>query len=144
MQDWQNILDYGFYPLKLVFYQKEYYEVPFSDHIQNILVRDVRKKLPFNDEFIDFIYSLHLLEHLRKDEAEMVLIDCFRILKRGAFIRLVVLDLELMARNYIKEIGNIQNNKVYKKALMLCEEQKKEFMFDWREKTINMLEEVIR
>lgn len=91
---------------------KEYYEMPLEKHIQSIIVRDVRKKLPFDDESIDFIYSSHLIEHIRKDEAEKVLRDCFRVLKRGGLIRLVVPDLELMARNYIKEIENIRNKKV--------------------------------
>ena len=88
---------------------KKYYEVPWSDYIQNIMVRDVRKKLPFDDESIDFIYSSHLIEHLRKDEAEKVLKECFRVLKKGGLIRLVVPDLELMARNYLKEIKEIRN-----------------------------------
>jgi hypothetical protein len=52
---------------------KEYYELPWSEHIKSINVRDVRKKLPFDDESIDFVYSSHLIEHLRKDEAEKAL-----------------------------------------------------------------------
>lgn len=90
---------------------KKYYEIPWSEHIQKIMIRDVRKKLPFNDDSIDFIYSSHLIEHMRKDEAKEVLGECFRVLKRGGLIRLVTPDLELIARNYIKEIEDIQNNK---------------------------------
>lgn len=88
---------------------KKYYEMSWSKHIHKIMVRDVRKKLPFDDESIDFIYSSHLIEHLRKDEAEKVLRECFRVLKKGGLIRLVVPDLELMARNYLKEIEEIRN-----------------------------------
>ena len=88
---------------------KKYYEMSWSKHIHKIMVRDVRKKLPFDDKSIDFIYSSHLIEHLRKDEAEKVLRECFRVLQKGGLIRLVVPDLELMARNYLKEIEEIRN-----------------------------------
>ncbi|MCK4348852.1 MAG: methyltransferase domain-containing protein [Thermoplasmatales archaeon] len=96
---------------------KEYYEMPWSEHIHKVMVRDVRKKLPFDDESVDFIYSSHLIEHLRKDEAEKVLRECFRVLKRDGLIRLIIPDLELMARNYLKEIGEIRNNKGKKNYL---------------------------
>lgn len=120
LDDWINI-DSSFnarlakYPrlryllFKIGILPKKYYELPWSDHIQSTMVRDVRKKLPFDDEYIDFIYSSHHIEHLRKDEAEKVLKECFRVLKRGGLIRLVVPDLELMARNYLKEIEEILN-----------------------------------
>jgi len=106
-------LRYLFFKIGIL--SKKYYDVPWSKHIKNIMVRDVRKKLPFDDESINFIYSSHLIEHLRKDEAEKVLRECFRVLKRGGLIRLVVPDLELMARNYLKEIEGIKNNKGGKK-----------------------------
>ena len=118
LDDWVNI-DSSFnarlakYPrlrhllFKVGILPKEYYEVPWSEHIHKIMVRDVRKKLPFDDRSVDFIYSSHLIEHLRKDEAEKVLRECFRVLKKGGLIRLVVPDLELMARIYIKEIERI-------------------------------------
>lgn len=122
LDDWINI-DSSFnarlakYPrlryllFKIGILPKKYYELPWSKHIQSIMVRDARKKLPFNDGSIDFIYSSHLIEHLRKDEAESVLRECFRVLKRGGLIRLCVPDLQLMARNYLKEVEDIQNNR---------------------------------
>ena len=90
---------------------KKYYEMPWSKHIHKIMVRDVRKKLPFDDESIDVIYSSHLIEHLRKNEAENVLRECFRVLKKGGLFRLIVPDLELLARNYLKEIEKTQNSR---------------------------------
>ena len=120
MDDWINI-DSSFnarlakYPrlryllFKIGILPKEYYDMPWSEHIHKIMVRDVRKRHPFDDGSIDFIYSSHLIEHLRKDEAEKVLRECFCVLRRGGLIRLVVPDLELMARNYLKEIEETRN-----------------------------------
>ncbi len=128
LDDWINI-DSSFnarlakYPrlryllFKVGILPKRYYETPWSEHIHKIMVRDVCKKLPFEEESIDFIYSSHLIEHLRKDEAEKLLRECFRVLKRDGLIRLIIPDLEILARNYIKEIEGIQNNKVKKDYL---------------------------
>lgn len=122
LDDWINI-DSSFnarlakYPrlryllFKIGILPKKYYELPWSNHIQSIMVRNVRKKLPFDDESVDFVYSSHLIEHLRKEEGEKVLRECFRVLKRDGLIRLIIPDLELMARNYLKEIEDIWNNR---------------------------------
>lgn len=122
LDDWINI-DSSFnarlakYPrLRYLLYKvgillKVYYEVPWLEHIPNIMVRDLRKKLPFEDDSIDFIYSSHSIEHLKKDDAERLLRECFRVLKEGGLIRLIVPDLELAARNYIKKIEEIRNNR---------------------------------
>ncbi|MCG2737892.1 MAG: methyltransferase domain-containing protein [Candidatus Methanoperedenaceae archaeon] len=121
LEDWINIessfnAKLAKYPrlryllFKIGILPKKYYEIPWSEHIHKIMIHDVRKKLPFNDDSIDFIYSSHLIEHLRKDECEKMLGECFRILKKGGLIRLSTPDLELTARNYIKEIDDIQND----------------------------------
>lgn len=121
LEDWINIessfnAKLAKYPrlryllFKIGILPKKYYEIPWSEHIHKIMIHDVRKKLPFNDDSIDFIYSSHLIEHLRKDECEKMLGECFRILKKGGLIRLTTPDLELTARNYIKEIDDIQND----------------------------------
>ena len=67
----------------------------------DLVLHDIRKKLPFKDETVDYIYAAHVLEHLRKYEAIEVLKDCHRILKAKGIIRIVVPDLELFALKYV-------------------------------------------
>jgi len=122
LDDWVNI-DNSFnarlakYPrlrhwlFKIGILPKKYYEISWSKHIKSIVVHDVRKGLPFDNNSVDFVYSSHLIEHLRKDEAEKLLRDCLRILKSGGVIRLSVPDLESLARNYLKEIQDARNNR---------------------------------
>ncbi|OLE23358.1 MAG: hypothetical protein AUI36_33480 [Cyanobacteria bacterium 13_1_40CM_2_61_4] len=50
--------------------------------------------LPLADESVHYIYSSHLLEHLFRDEAQRLLGDCHRVLKRGGWLRVCVPDLE--------------------------------------------------
>lgn len=67
----------------------------------NILVHDVRKKLPFKDNYFSAIYASHLLEHLYFDEAERLLKECQRILSPGGVLRMVVPDLRAIILEYL-------------------------------------------
>ncbi|MFV9631580.1 MAG: class I SAM-dependent methyltransferase [Methanosarcinales archaeon] len=95
---------------KLNILSKKHYDVDWADHIHKIMIRDVSKKLPFDNESIDYIYSSHLIEHLNKEVGEKLLQECFRVLKKGGLFRLIIPDLELFANNYIKEITDTQSS----------------------------------
>jgi SAM-dependent methyltransferase len=70
---------------------------------KNLKLHNCRKKLPFKDESVDFIYTSHFLEHFKKFEAEKIVRDCFRVLKPGGTIRVTVPDLEILIRKYIEK-----------------------------------------
>ena len=67
-----------------------------------VLHVDINKGLPFPSDFATICYSSHLLEHLNKDEALYFLVECRRVLTSGGTIRLVVPDLERIAREYLR------------------------------------------
>jgi SAM-dependent methyltransferase len=64
--------------------------------------RDLNKGIPHPDESVDAIYSSHFLEHLWPEQAEFIVQECHRVLKPGGTLRLVVPDLELIARKYLE------------------------------------------
>lgn len=68
----------------------------------NLRFHDCRKRLPFNSDSVDYIYTSHFLEHLKKFEAERLLEECFRILKKNGVLRVVVPDLELILKRYLE------------------------------------------
>jgi predicted SAM-dependent methyltransferase len=51
---------------------------------------DVRNGLPFPASHADSIYSTHMFEHFYPDELQHLLEECFRVLRPGGGIRLVV------------------------------------------------------
>lgn len=59
------------------------------------------QRLPFNQGTAELVYSSHFLEHIPKLKVIFFLQECFRILKPGGKIRLVLPDLEEMANNYL-------------------------------------------
>jgi hypothetical protein len=54
---------------------------------------DVRCGLPFASGSVDSIYSTHMIEHLCPDELERLLLECARVLKAGAGMRIIVTSL---------------------------------------------------
>ena len=65
---------------------------------------DLRQLLPLADGVYESVYSSHTLEHLPRNEVLRVLSEFRRVLKPGGILRLVVPDLELMARTYLREL----------------------------------------
>ncbi len=92
---------------------------------------DVTLGLPFRDNSVGGVYSSHLLEHLSVQEVRRLLTECYRALKPGGALRLVVPSLEYAIQAYVQEnpallpdwpdryrsIGGRFNN------LMLCRNQ---------------------
>lgn len=69
-----------------------------------IQIHDIRKGLPFSNGHLDACYSSHVLEHLTQEQAKALLIECMRVLKSNGIVRLVVPDLEAIARNYLSAL----------------------------------------
>ena len=58
--------------------------------------------LDFAAESVDLIYASHVLEYFDRKEATKVLLEGFRVLKKGGILRLAVPDFEVMANLYCK------------------------------------------
>jgi SAM-dependent methyltransferase len=70
----------------------------------NIVVWDLRKGIPFPDGAFDVAYHSHLLEHIDREAAPAFLRECQRVLRPEGIIRVVVPDLELLARRYVEAL----------------------------------------
>jgi SAM-dependent methyltransferase len=69
----------------------------------DIVVHDLRKRLPFRDCSMDAVYASHVLEHLHYVDGRMLLADVFRVLRPEGVVRLVVPDLRAILREYMGE-----------------------------------------
>jgi SAM-dependent methyltransferase len=66
----------------------------------DILVIDLRKALPFPDNYIWAIYACHVLEHLYLTEAQKLLKEIHRVMEPNGIIRIVVPDLRAIVLEY--------------------------------------------
>lgn len=66
---------------------------------------DIRHGLPFMDRAFDAVYASHVLEHLSPRQAATFLREVRRVLRPGGVVRIVVPDLEGIAREYLESLG---------------------------------------
>lgn len=78
--------------------------------IKNILYYDIRNKLPFKDQSVQYIFTSNVLEHFFPDEILLVLKDTYRCLKTDGILRIVVPDLEKAINAYVNKDYNFFND----------------------------------
>lgn len=67
---------------------------------------DIQHGIPFPENTFDMVYHSHLLEHLSLDKVSSFTKECFRVLKPGGILRVVVPDLEQISRLYLLAFEN--------------------------------------
>ena len=65
------------------------------------VVHDIEKRLPYEDNTIDEIYSSHSLEHCAMAAVPRMIGDWKRVLKHGGIIRIIVPEIEACMRNFL-------------------------------------------
>ena len=71
---------------------------------------DLRYGIPFPGNTFDIVYHGHLFEHLPKEAGPGFIQECFRVCKPGGIIRVVVPDLEYVARSYLEALTQLDGN----------------------------------
>ncbi|MBP9817941.1 methyltransferase domain-containing protein [Candidatus Shapirobacteria bacterium] len=103
---WTN-LDWGMLPLlnKLGFVNKlvdwGFLSSGYKTKWPVFKLFDIRKKLPFADNSVDFVYCSHVLEHFENEEAINILWEIKRILKTDGMARIVLPDVKKIALGYV-------------------------------------------
>ena len=75
----------------------------------HIILWDLRKGIPFNDNTFDVVYHSHLLEHIDEENAPVFLKECFRVLKPNGIIRIAVPDLQSIINRYNSAVSRLEN-----------------------------------
>jgi cephalosporin hydroxylase/predicted SAM-dependent methyltransferase len=86
--------------------------VDINPNNSQVLKHDLQTRLPFEDDSFGAVYHSHVLEHLPRRNAAPFLKECYRVLARGGIMRVVVPDLETIARLYLKYLdGSLNGDK---------------------------------
>lgn len=70
----------------------------------DVIACDVRRPLPFEPASCDAVYAAHVLEHLTPGEARRLVAEIHRVLRPAGIVRIVVPDLEGIARAYLASL----------------------------------------
>ena len=92
---------------------------------------DIRKGIPFPNDYFEAVYSSHMIEHLRPQEAEILLTEAVRVAKPGGVVRLATPDLERMVKDYLDALERAASG-----------EAKAEADYDWM--MLELYDQVVR
>jgi predicted SAM-dependent methyltransferase len=81
---------------------------------------DVRKRIPFPDSSVSCIYSSHTFEHFTYEESQPVARECFRVLRPGGVLRIVVPDLGILVRDYLADTADPMASHRFVSRLLLA------------------------
>jgi len=86
--------------------------IDIASNNMEVICCDLRKGISLPDNSCDVVYHSHLIEHLRKNEAKLLLMECFRVLKPGGIIRVAAPDLEKICRAYLETLEIARNGEL--------------------------------
>jgi predicted SAM-dependent methyltransferase len=83
--------------------------VNFISTGKGVIAHDLKRGIPFPNNFFDVVYHSHVLEHFPKEEAEPFIRECDRVLRPQGILRVVVPDLEQIAKIYLHSLEKASN-----------------------------------
>lgn len=87
-------------------FHPDWMNIDFVSSSPAVRAYDLRKGIPLADESCDVVYHSHVLEHFGRRQGAFFIGECFRVLKPGGILRVVVPDLEALAKQYLAAINN--------------------------------------
>lgn len=98
---WHNLDNSPTILLSRIPFGRQLFRTP--DWPADVRRHDVKKGLPFSDDSVSYIYSSHTFEHFSWERSLQVAKECYRALRMGGVLRIVVPDLQLMVREYLQD-----------------------------------------
>ncbi len=85
-------------------FHSDWVNIDFTAHAPGVQAHDLRQPLPFEDSSCAVVYHSHVLEHFSKSFAPIFIKECHRVLASGGILRVVIPDLENIARLYLSNL----------------------------------------
>jgi predicted SAM-dependent methyltransferase len=85
-------------------FHSDWVNFDFVSHSPDVIQHDLRTRLPLNDGSCAVVYHSHVLEHFPHAFAPLFLQECYRLLVPSGLLRVVVPDLETIARLYLRNL----------------------------------------
>ncbi|MDP1946351.1 MAG: methyltransferase domain-containing protein [Nitrospirota bacterium] len=88
-------------------WQPDWINLDIQPSVPSVRQWDATQGLPCGDGEVDVCYASHVVEHLHPADAEGLLRQCHRVLKDRGIVRIVVPDLEAIAREYVSALDRV-------------------------------------
>ncbi len=83
-------------------FHSEWVNIDLESNHAAVTKCNVTNGLPFAADHFEAVYHSHLLEHLTPEQGKRLNDECFRVLQPGGVLRIVIPDLERIARLYLQ------------------------------------------
>ena len=83
-------------------YHRAWANLDLEANDSTVIRHDVKRGIPFDAGHFNAVYHSHVLEHLKPEQGQRLIEECFRVLAPGGVLRIVVPDLERIARLYLE------------------------------------------
>jgi predicted SAM-dependent methyltransferase len=75
-----------------------------------VVYLDATRRFPLDDNTFDYIMAEHMIEHVEYPAAQVMLRECYRVLKPGGRVRIATPDLRVLMALYTCEKTNMQSH----------------------------------
>lgn len=83
-------------------YHRDWTNLDLETNDPSVIRHDVTQGVPFDEGQFNAVYHSHILEHLKPEQGRDLVDECYRVLMPGGVLRMVVPDLERIARLYLE------------------------------------------
>jgi predicted SAM-dependent methyltransferase len=115
-----------------VTFHDDWINIDFVSTNPVVTAHDLRRGIPYPDNHFDVVYHSHVLEHFTKSDGLRFIYECHRVLKPNGLLRVVVPDLEEIARQYLSALS----------AVLTEESQLNSANYDWS--VIELIDQMVR
>jgi predicted SAM-dependent methyltransferase len=85
-------------------YHKDWINIDFVSNSECVLQHNLLDGIPLGDNEVDVVYHSHVLEHFSKKGGFQFIEECYRVMNKNAIIRIAVPDLEMIAKEYLRNL----------------------------------------
>lgn len=90
-------------------FHKGWTNIDFISNSEFVIEHNLLNGIPYDNDVFHVVYHSHVLEHFNKEQGKKLLKECFRVLKKDGIIRIAVPDLELIIKEYTKNLELASN-----------------------------------
>jgi len=87
-------------------HNSEWVNLDFVSTGEQVIAHNLLNGIPFENDAFDLVYHSHVLEHFTKKSGKKFLQECYRVLKKGAILRIAIPDLERITKLYLEILEN--------------------------------------
>ncbi len=90
-------------------FHEDWINIDFVSNSKKVITHNLLNGIPRENNSIHVVYHSHVLEHFSRDDGNLFMKECYRVLKTNGIIRIAVPDLETIVKEYLRHLEQATN-----------------------------------